>query len=928
MKNKKNCTLAFDRGLVHVVLKLLLPLLLMGGAANSMAHDSSSHLDSLHFINDSSHAFVADILINNPQAPWQKAPYRSLNLGFTESVVWLKFEIPAHEEASEKLFEIANHKISDIELFVASLSQDQKTSEKQWQIMRQFKVGDGVPISERVYPHRNFVFPIETSASEPRLILVRIQNKSPMKLPLNIWSEREFQSHDVDRMLFQGIYFGSVLIMALYNLCIFFFVKDKSYAAYVLFIVLFAAIVAVDKGLAAQYLWPNNTGIDFQVYEVLVAFGAASSALFTIYFLSLKEHSPNLTKWFYGLIGLWLTIGLVAIIRPSIWLLAVEMVVLIPGGTALFLAGVISWRKGVAAAPYYVISWAVVILGVLVYAAYLLGLLAVTVVTEYILQVSNMIEAALLSLGLAYRIKVLDEEKRSAHALTQAKSDFLATMSHEIRTPMNGILGMAQLLKDTKLNQQQDGYLSTILGSGQTLLTVLNDILDYSKIEAGKLKVESISYNIRRLVDETAGVFAVKATERNLYYNTFLSPHVPIKIDGDPTRVRQILTNFLSNAFKFTESGRVTIQVLRELNENQLRFEVHDTGIGIPEEKLGSVFQEFTQADSSTTRQYGGTGLGLPISRRLVEIMGGDIGVRSTINEGSVFWFTLPIVNEVPFDRVNNENLAKDIKNSRFLLISPERQFGGQVADYSHLWGFEFIYKDSIHQAISDLDNEAPFDFIIVDQYSEDFSYEVISHDLIGAIWAKDAKLILTMRPGSDRMAFSQLKPEPWIEEYPVSITRIQLRFLGEQGFSFSNAREKEVSDYSGMRILLVEDNPVNAKVASAFIAKLGIEPKVVDSGEEALELVCHEKREFDLVFMDCEMPGIDGYTATRHIRDFEILNTLPPLQICALSAHAMDSHRDKCLDAGMNDFLTKPLVFNQLKNKIDEAYKLCNKAS
>ncbi|MDX1692976.1 MAG: 7TM diverse intracellular signaling domain-containing protein [Ketobacteraceae bacterium] len=874
-------------------------------------------LHSLAYLNDPGSDFKPETLLNTRQ-DWVAAGGDNLNLGFTSDVVWVRFFVDPRSAEGETLLEIANHKITHLQLYVA-----RKGDAAHWQVRQSFVASDSLPLSERVYPHRHFIFPLALSPDRESQVLLRIENDYPVRLPLNLMQEAAFHQRDVDRTLFHGFYFGTVLIMAFYNLFIYFYVKDKSYATYVIFIVLFSAIVAVDKGLASQYLWPGHMEHDFRIYVVLVALGAASSVWFTVNFLSLREHAPRMLKGFYGLMTFWLVLAAVAIALPSKWVLMVEMIVLLPGGAALLWAGIYSWQKGVAAAPYYCISWCVVIFGVFIYACYLLGLLPVSLVTEYSLQVGNIIEATLLSLGLAHRIKELDREKQLADAKSEAKSEFLATMSHEIRTPMNGILGMAQLLRDTRLTQQQVSYLNTILGSGQTLLTVLNDILDYSKIEAGKLDMEHIHFNVRRLVDETAGVFAVKATEKGIYYNTYVAPRVPIKIKGDPTRVRQILTNFLSNAFKFTNTGRVTIYVKRGLEMNQLRFEVHDSGIGIPQDKLASVFEEFSQADSSTSRQYGGTGLGLPISRRLVEMMGGSIGVDSVMGRGSVFWFSLPIEGEIPFDRMPDRKDVPSMEKFRFLQLSPDEEFLSQTRAYSEFWKFGLVTKHSIHGAVSEIDpSEPPFDYLIVDQYCEDFSYEAVSRELMQQPWAKGAQPILTMKPGSDRLAFEQLKPAPWIEEYPVSITRIQFRFLGKQGVKLKQPTSADLSQsFANMRVLLVEDNPVNARVAVAFLKKLGIKPKAVDSGEEALELVCHEKRDFDLILMDCEMPGIDGYTTSRHIRDWELLHHQEPVRICALSAHAMDAHRTKCLDSGMNDFLTKPLVFEELRQKVAQAF-------
>lgn len=871
---------------------------------------------ALNILEDPSHGVdISALMYETDDDLWQPLKYDSLNLGFTKSTVWLKFEVPYTSNSEPRLLEIANNKVTHVSVYLVERQGSKNT------IINTYVSGTVLPVEERIIQHRNFVFPIAFPTVEPskdlvRTVYIQVRNEYPMKLPIYWWDENAFQKNEAKRLLFNGFYFGAVTILVLYNLFIYLIVKDKSYATYVLFMVFFSIVILIDNGFGYEYIWTHEPELNFHMYLFFIAVGAGTTVRFTSEFLSLKENHPPYFTGLNYLFVAWMVVALASIFWPSIWVLFLEMLILIPGGIALFLAGLLMWKKGVPAAPFYTIAWFIIIAGVVAYALNLLGVIPISAPTEYALQVSNIIEGTLLSIGLAYRIKSLSEERQAAYAMTAAKSDFLATMSHEIRTPMNGILGMAQLLNDTELSKKQDNYIKTILGSGQALLTVLNDILDYSKIEAGKLEIESVSYNVRRLVDETAAMFALKAAEKNLYYNVIVAPGVPIKIKGDPTRVRQIITNFLSNAFKFTEEGKILLVLERDEASNSLKFEVRDTGIGIPPNKIDHVFEEFTQADSSTARHYGGTGLGLPISKRLVAIMGGKIGVRSEVSKGSVFWFSLPIQDEVAFSYLANPEAALEVSKMRILQISPAQEFNDQNRQYSNVWGFGLLVEPTIHSAIASLPKSTkPFSLISVDQLCEDFSLQAIRDELLVQPWAEGAQLILEVSAGTQIKGLENLSLPPWIAEYPVSITQLQLLILEKvSGKPKSEAASSTATNYSGKDILVVEDNPVNSKVVGAFLKKMGASATVVESGEYALERVCQHKQVFDLILMDCEMPGIDGYTTAARIRLWEQEHGRSPHTILALSAHAMESHKARCMDAGMDGFIPKPIIYKDLQ--------------
>lgn len=872
------------------------------------------------YLIDENNQFDETQLLNQKDG-WTTHSGTFLNLGFVSDTVWVKLKVPEHSSLSKSiwnasnlyLFEIADHQISNISTYLA----EQKNGT--WDIVEQWHVSDSTPLENRPIPYKNFTFPISVETSNEQILLLKINNRFPMKLLFYFWEPEKFKEKQSNRLIFMSLYFGAILIMALYNLVIFFYVRDFTYLTYVAFIAVFSFIMGVEKGIFTQYLWPNHPDIDFHVYLSTITIGCALASLFNIHFLSLPTHSRKLARFFHIIVYGWALMSIITMIAPQSWVLLMVLCLVIPTAISFFTGGILMVRKGVPAAIYYMIAWCILIVTVIYHCFVSLGLLPLHAFSLSFLPFGHLIETTLLSLGLAHRIKVLGEEKQSIIAQSQAKNEFLATMSHEIRTPMNGILGMAQLLECTPLNQQQKNYLNTILGSGRTLLTILNDILDFSKIEANKLELEHISFNFRRLIDDTASIFALKALEKNIFYNCHIAPDVPIKISGDPARIQQILTNFLSNAFKFTSDGRVVIYVSCDKNHSQLKITVQDTGIGIPPEKIQHVFTRFIQVDSSIGRRFGGTGLGLSISQRLIEMMGGQIGVESELGKGSTFWITLPIVDEVAFGPIGDPILARKIECMSFLMITPDEMFIEESKAYHRLANFKLDYTDTLHKAMLNYQHRVDsFDFIFIDQYCEDFSSQFICQELAKQPWATNAQLIFTLKPGFDRSQFKGLANEPWVEEYPLSITRIQLQFLGKHIFEFINTKRPKASkSLNDIRVLLVEDNLVNIKVARAYLDKLGIKSQYVENGRSALKLICDQKQQFDAIFMDCEMPILDGYATTQKIREWEKENNLTPHFICALSAHALEIHRKKCREVGMNDFLSKPLAFSEFEAKL-----------
>ena len=529
--------------------------------------------------------------------------------------------------------------------------------------------------------------------------------------------------------------------------------------------------------------------------------------------------------------------------------------------------------------------------------------------------------------GAFQDITQLKRAEEKAKDASRIKSEFLANMSHEIRTPINGIIGMNDLLLKTELKEKQRHYVKLAQASGESLLHLINDILDFSKIEAGKLQLEEIEFDLEKMLAEIADTFALKAEEKQLEFVYLIDQNVPHFIRSDPSRIRQIITNLVSNALKFTESGEVVLKV-KETGMNKLHFEIIDTGIGIPEEKIDKLFSKFVQVDASTTRKFGGTGLGLAISKQLSEMMGGGIGVNSKLNEGSTFWFNI-CYGEVD-DKTQNEPELPTLNGLKVIVVD-DRQINHEVASSLLIrCGASYDGVRSASKAIKLL-REAnrqgvPFDLMIVDINIPGIDglqlARAIRHDK-----TLSQPNIMMMTPVGSTPLEAQFKPLDIAIHFHKPIKpknfykKIQLAITNAVDPDDSEADENAISKFrTSNRVLLVEDNYINQQVASEMIKDLGCTVQVAENGEQAIHALKATSDPFKIILMDCQMPVMDGYEASRKIRAADHPNIDPNIPIIALTANAMKGDEEKCFEAGMNDYLAKPIV-NTVLRKCLEAW-------
>ncbi|HEY8099862.1 MAG TPA: 7TM diverse intracellular signaling domain-containing protein [Burkholderiaceae bacterium] len=892
----------------------------------------------------------------------------TLNFGLRSTPIWLRITIlNSSKKDLDRYLEIAYPHLHHVNFYT-------KTEQGFSQII----TGHALPFSERPIPQRNFTFPLHLSAGSESIYYLRIASGTSLEIPTKLWEPLAFRLHTLEEYMAQAMYFGMILALGLYNLLLYLSLRDRTYLYYVIFLMTSALSLLSFSGMGFQFVWPDN--VRWALMSTMVAFAANGIAflLFVRRLLSTQKTVPRLDR----LIQLSFVLNVLQII--GFYFLPYEK--MIKTGIALdglymvlaLVIGITCWLRGQRSARIFLIAFSCLMLTAVVTAIRSFGIALHPVFTNYGMQIGSAMEMLLLSLALADRFHQLRKEKedvqqelvenlkRSERVLeqrvaqrtselsqvnlklvehqaalqaakkvaedaSQMKSAFLANMSHEIRTPMNAVIGMAYLALRTELNKKQRDYVEKIHRAANSLLGLINDILDFSKIEAGKLDIEKIDFSLNEVLNNVMTVTSQRANEKGLQFVMDVSPAVPDSLVGDPLRIGQVLINLVSNAIKFTATGKILLRCQASSMQSdsvELRFEVRDTGIGMTPEQMKKLFHAFTQADDSTTRKYGGTGLGLTISKHLVEMMGGYIAVESEYGKGSTFRFTIRF-NIGAKDDTPIISAAQTLSDCRILVVDDDLAAQEILAAALREIGLQVNTVTSAAEALSAIfaaELTHRYNLILVDVEMPDMNGWELSEKIAGAGLASVPKVVLvTAFERDDVLKRAQTAPVSGILFKPIDPSYLQdmitnLLIKDDQHVAIKN-EQLPIPRFDGCKVLLAEDNEINQQIALEMLNLAGIQADIVDNGVLAVNTIFSaEPTTYDLVLMDLQMPELSGHDATQQIRMDLRFASLP---IVAMTAHATSDERDACLRSGMQDHIAKPINPDQFYQTLSRWLKL-----
>lgn len=890
---------------------IVLGLLLTSLSAQAIPYAGENQVGlhgGIEYFIDQDNQFTTEKVLNR-QADRFFTPLNSRRLPALNQDIWFRIKIDSLLKQPKLTFIGFNELLFDqLEFFY-----DFNGKFHHWQ------TGLKYPYNTRAIRTRFFSFPVHLAPEQTTTVYFRIKSThTPLLMP-NLMSGEYFpeaiELNSIYAIATLGILTGLLVTMLLMSTIA---LEGNILWHYNGFIASTIAMVCYLNGMV-QKLLPFSTELHYGLFPIFTGL----IILFQCRFIQSTFISKEATPKLYWLLNCLAPLPLITNIIFSF--IDTSWGVIASGPEALilcmifFICSIIAYCIGM---PYRVLFLATSLFGILPVCMSIMinaGIIESNIGFRLSLNGSWISLALIMSIVSILKIRRYKEQKQAlekraeiADIEQRASQEFLAKMSHEIRTPINGIIGMTDLLERSTLDMQQHQYTSVIQGSSQLLLNVVNDILDYSKIEAGEMQLENRPFDLEELIADTFLLFIKPTQEKNLSMPWSMPPTMPTHLIGDGFRLKQVLTNLLANGVKFTNSGRVGLQVEQiEKSGHQvtLKFSIFDTGIGIAQEQQSQLFNAFKQASAGISREYGGTGLGLPISSQLISMMGGELNVQSQPNEGSTFYFTIPLT----VDEARHQQHIDDWQSIGGTSITIISRIQLLKTSFSHYFNFLEVHQTTFHsfeEALTNPDAIENSDIIITDSQSyidsPDAYHQLLNTTNKPVIFLMLARHIDSLDGHIQEQAVKLLAP--------CSFSTIvqEIKHLSYQETFLPEATQHDAK-LSGAHFLVAEDNLVNQKVIKGLLDKLHISAQLTHNGQGVVEAYRDKHASYKLVLMDCEMPGVDGYTATQQIRAFEQENGLPAKPIIALTANVVGSAHQRCLDAGMNLVLTKPIRLNEL---------------
>ena len=906
---------------------LILPFLTLKGAYGSqLTIDSASfHIplsQTLEYIEDSENELTpADLL--TPQISRQFARSRGsvLRFGFTKSTIWARFSIKNTQSTNIPAYIYFNRpNLGEIQLYL----------HQENEIIPLALGGHATKKVHGDFRYRVPVFGITLPANSTAHYFLKLRSDHYLNTKISLASPFLFteMSNEIQTAIGAGL--GVLLILFIYSLFQFVQNRDKSYLFYSLFVCSITLFFLTDTGYLGA-IWFPMPHLFIRLEVLFLILIVLSNTLFSRHFLKTRDTAPMLERL---LLAIEIACGIAVLtlsILPASYAIQAALLIAIATAPIILIVAIHSAFLGFKPARYFIASRLFLLSLAALGAPLLWGDLPLDFTISWLLLFGLVAEALLLSLALSSNQKnnqnarqTEDQHTIIDNAVTRAKSDFLAQLSHEIRTPMNGILGMSELLEETSLSHTQKDYIRTISASGNSLLKILDDILDYSKLETGKLTLDITGFDISSMLTDCMGQYRIKAEEKQLELISHIQSDVPPQVKGDPTRLRQILSNLISNAVDFTDHGDIliTITLDRELSDQHIRFEVKDTGAGISKDQLQTLFVEQEQHEIFQSK-----GIGLAIAQQLVTMMAGKIGAESQLGKGSTFWFTVPLepLSVEETTPIHGENL----QGLRLLVVDDNASCRLVIQQQAISWGMQASTAVNGKQALAMLRTQSnlqePVDIVILDHEMPGMNgLELAARIQEDRLVNND--LLVVMLTGLGIAPTSTAARNAGIRRVitkPVTGRLLKVTLAEELGHlkKIQNTHMQPSGDdveiEQSIKILVAEDHHLSQKVIKGMLARLGLEATTVSNGIEVVKAAKNNR--YDLILMDCDMPEMNGFDATKIIRAWEKENNKQETPIIALTAHIMDEHKEKSLACGMNAHLSKPIELSELRDTIVE---------